>query len=653
MAISVLRPDSPVGIVLAHLEHAKRSGAGWVARCPAHEDREPSLSITEGRDGRALLNCHAGCDTRAICTALGLDLKDLFPPDTARATNVMRATSGASSVAAGTPATSVTAPAARPQWLEKTYDYVDGEGRLLFQVCRFRVMKDGTPGKTFRQRRRAPNGSDWVWGLGDVEPVLYRLPELLAGVESGKRVYIAEGEKDVEALRGLGLVATTSPMGAGKWRERYAEALVGADVAILPDNDEVGQAHAAQIAASLLARGAVVRIVALPNLPPKGDVSDWVQAGGTLAQLEQLIEATPPTTAEELSDTPGALPRAVRLLDAPEPEPLTWAVESLWVAGEIGLLVGDGGSFKSTAALAMAGAMAGGYPVWGKFAAAQRPALIVSAEDSISVVLMRLRALIRGHGWDATRVLANLHVVATPDATLSDPRWQDHLLREAERVSAGMVVLDPWADLIGGDENSNSDARPVIKWARRLGAETGAAVPIVHHAGKQGQDKRALDRIRGASALPSGARTILFFEFQPTGVLVEHLKMSRAPKLESFVLTRKIESDPANRALWTSARLTYETERTATLSRAEEFVLAQITASPRRLTTSDLKKMVAGVGISGEDISSALKSLRTMLRIDYEEGPRKAHLWYPRTAAAPSPSAADPSRTGPFPGRAR
>ena len=59
--------------------HAKRSGKGWIAKCPVHEDHKPSLSLDEGADGRALLKCHAGCSTDDVIAALGLTRRDLFP----------------------------------------------------------------------------------------------------------------------------------------------------------------------------------------------------------------------------------------------------------------------------------------------------------------------------------------------------------------------------------------------------------------------------------------------------------------------------------------------------------------------------------------------------------------------------------------------
>src|ERR1035441_4245935 len=64
--------------VLGHLEHVKRAGPGkWMARCPAHEDRDPSLSISDA-EGNTLLKCHAGCETGEIVKRAGLTLRDLF-----------------------------------------------------------------------------------------------------------------------------------------------------------------------------------------------------------------------------------------------------------------------------------------------------------------------------------------------------------------------------------------------------------------------------------------------------------------------------------------------------------------------------------------------------------------------------------------------
>jgi hypothetical protein len=259
-------PSAATETVLGRLEHVRRCGDGWEARCPAHADARASLTVGVGEGGRVLLRCHAGCDTAAVVRALGLEMRDLFPSDGGR-----HGANGKSIVAA--------------------YDYLDEAGRRLFQAVRFEP-------KDFKQRRprvvnaRNDRPDDWVWSLKGVQPVLYRLPELLAAPPD-QLVFVAEGEKDVEALRKLGLVATTNPMGAGKWRAAYNGALRGRPVVILPDNDDAGRTHTEQVARALLGTAASVKVLALPALPDKGDVSDWLKAGGTREELERLAAECP------------------------------------------------------------------------------------------------------------------------------------------------------------------------------------------------------------------------------------------------------------------------------------------------------------------------------------------------------------------------
>ncbi|MBI2766516.1 MAG: toprim domain-containing protein [Chloroflexi bacterium] len=172
-----------------------------------------------------------------------------------------------------------------------TYDYLDQDGVLLYQAVRMHP-------KSFRQRR--PDGKDgWVWNLEGTTKVLFRLPELLASTGT---VYIVEGEKDVLSLAERGLTATCNAMGAGKWRPAYNESLRGRAVVVLPDNDKAGLDHAEQVARSLVGFAASVKVVRLPGLPPKGDVSDWLLAGGTKGELEELAAAVPEWTPPLASD---------------------------------------------------------------------------------------------------------------------------------------------------------------------------------------------------------------------------------------------------------------------------------------------------------------------------------------------------------------
>ncbi len=165
----------------------------------------------------------------------------------------------------------------------KTYDYRDESGTLLFQACRMEP-------KDFRQRRPKPGGG-WDWSVKGIRTIPYRLPELVA--EPERPVVVAEGEKDCDALAHIDVLATCNAGGAGKWNSEHAKHLAGRRVVILPDNDEPGRNHAAMVAASLYGLAESVRIVELPGLSDKGDVSDWLAAGGTKEKLVALIKAAP------------------------------------------------------------------------------------------------------------------------------------------------------------------------------------------------------------------------------------------------------------------------------------------------------------------------------------------------------------------------
>lgn len=224
------------------------NGKGFTCKCPSHDDRHNSLSVSRGDDGRILLHCHAGCSYNQIIAALGLSRADLTP----------RKDDG--------------------KRIVTIYDYRDETGNVLFQTVRYRP-------KDFRQRHPDGRGG-WVWNLEGVRRLLYRLPELLAA-DPTCPVFIVEGEKDADNLARLNLISTTAPMGAGKWRTEYSEFLRGRQVVILPDNDKAGLAHAGTIEKSLAGIAASVKTVKLPG--PGKDFSDWLSAGGTREDLLELV----------------------------------------------------------------------------------------------------------------------------------------------------------------------------------------------------------------------------------------------------------------------------------------------------------------------------------------------------------------------------
>ncbi|WP_419193381.1 phage/plasmid primase, P4 family [Kolteria novifilia] len=246
-----LATELPIDRVLSRLEGVRQTGEHqWEARCPAHEDRTASLSVGVGDRGQVLVHCHTGCSMPLITKAIGLHPRDLCAPTKPR------------------------------KEIAATYNYVDESGKLLFQAVRMKP-------KDFRQR--VPDGSGgWRWKLNGARRVLYRLPELLAAAPS-EIVFVVEGEKDANRLTSLGLVSTCNAGGAGKWRREYAESLEGRHVVIIPDNDDPGRDHAGKVAASLSGVAATVKALELPDLPPKGDVSDWLDAGHSVNELRALV----------------------------------------------------------------------------------------------------------------------------------------------------------------------------------------------------------------------------------------------------------------------------------------------------------------------------------------------------------------------------
>jgi hypothetical protein len=234
----------------------RRSGDHIDSLCPAHDDRRPSLSVDQ-RDDKLLVKCHANCSIDEVLHTLGLSLGDLFD----------KATGSRSQ-----------------SEIVDTYDYRDEHGTLLYQVVRFHP-------KDFRLRR--PIGYEkWEWNVHKVRRVLYRLPELLQGIKNGERILIVEGEKDVDRLVREGFVATCNSGGAGKFLAEFAHYFKGANVVILPDNDEVGRNHARRVAEMLSGVANEIRIIGLPGLAEHGDVSNWLGAGGDAKQLLTLIEST-------------------------------------------------------------------------------------------------------------------------------------------------------------------------------------------------------------------------------------------------------------------------------------------------------------------------------------------------------------------------
>lgn len=379
-----------------------------------------------------------------------------------------------------------------------TYDYVDEAGELVFQVCRFEP-------KTFRQRRKPMPGDEpgkirdgWVWSVKGIRQVPYRLPDLLEAVSLEKPIFVVEGEKDVENLARLGITATCNAMGAGKWPEGLGDHFRGADVIHLSDNDDAGREHTGIVAAALKEIAGRQRVLDLPGLPAKGDVSDWIAAGGTADQLWALVEARArPWTGERPKLNFGAVWFADTDRAMEEPE---WLIDDLLTRGDLSLVYGASGSGKSFFTTHLAMAVVRGDEVLGHKVLKPGGVVYIAAEGRKGYK-KRLRAYRKHHGIpDGTPLPfvflpVAIDLFANGEGSDGDKLIADLKVLAAEMQAMGtrleLVVIDTHAAVSpGANENASEDGSRMLRRYQVIQEVTGAHVMVVHHKNAAGEKPR-------------------------------------------------------------------------------------------------------------------------------------------------------------------
>lgn len=418
-----------------------------------------------------------------------------------------------------------------------TYDYCDEAGKLLFQVVRFEP-------KDFRQRKPdTSERSGWSWSVKGVRQVPYRLPELTEALAQDHTVFVVEGEKDVENLRRLGVPATCNAGGVGKWKPDLTEFFGGADVVIIPDYDPQkkhpktgalmfhddgrpilpGQDHAQAIAAALDGTATRVRVLELwkhwPVMPLKGDVSDWIKAGGTADVLYAFVERVPDWT-------PGGAAALLPLINirlwhgVPAPD-RRWVVHERIPDINVTLLTGQGGVGKTllmqqlAAATVLSRDWIGVVPELG-------PVLFLTAEDDENELHFRYQRIAEFYGSSFNELAdggLNLLSLAGKDSAMAvadargivKPTELFHtMVRTAREIRPRWVGLDTAADIFVVNERDRSQVRQCISLLRGVALEINTAVILLAHPSLSGISSGS--GLSGSTAWNNSVRSRLYLK---------------------------------------------------------------------------------------------------------------------------------------------
>jgi len=374
------------------------------------------------------------------------------------------------------------------------FTYKGRKKEFLFQV----VKRPNRPRhERFIQRRMGPDG-EWIYNLDGVERVPYHLPQLIEA-DPAALVFLCEGEKDVRNVEKLGLIATTNPGGAGKWREEYNEFLADLDIVILPDNDEAGETHVKVLLDKLKGVHSIT-VVRLPGLGLGEDVSDWIERGGTKEQLLALV-------AENASGASHStiLPlHSYADLEGLTFMPLQWIVPD-YIPEGVTLLAGKPKIGKSWLALAITMACAEGSIVLDQ-RCARRDVIYFALEDTQRRMQSRTEKLLgRNSGWPKNA----WSVYELPPL---DKGGIERLHEYAKQVpSLGLIIIDTLVKIRGPkkkDEDQYAADHRTMSALLDFSHKTGIAVVVIHHVRKQTAED-IFDTISGTLGLNGGADTLV------------------------------------------------------------------------------------------------------------------------------------------------
>jgi len=466
--------------VVSYLRNVRKSGEGYVASCPAHDDNEPSLSLNE-RDGKLLAKCHAGCSQSEVWRAL----KKIGALDSA-----------------GGPGKKIV----------EEYPYQLADGTVSFIVCRFWP-------KDFRAKQ--PDGT---WGMKGKKKIPYLLPK----VTKSKNVFIVEGEKDVHTIERLGYVGTTFPFGAAKaWKPEYSAYFQGKRVAVIPDNDEPGIECARRICDGLVGYAELIKWVWLPGVKEKGDISDWVIGKEDAAErLLGLVKAAPEWDGRvPLRPDDGLF----RMVDVKAKK-----VEFLWhpyiPIGKITLIDGDPGVGKSWLTQALATGLSLGHGTPGLYSEPCNTLMLSTEDDPEDTIRPRLESM----NAQLSRIFVASSYFEFDEAGL------EKLEQLIEQTRAKAVFIDPLVAYFGSqlDMNRANETRSIMARLALIAEKKHCAMVGIRHLRKESKSAgKAIYRGTGSIDIVGAARSALIVVEDtdlPTVRKIHHIKCNVAAKGETI-----------------------------------------------------------------------------------------------------------------------
>jgi phage/plasmid primase-like uncharacterized protein len=418
-----------------------------------------------------------------------------------------------------------------------TFTYHDEGGAVLFMVGRLQyrnpdgsfVLKDGKPKKTFRQKRPDPNRpNQWINNVDGVRIVPYKLPEIIEAAGNEHFIVIVEGEAKADLLWSWNVPATCCAMGAGKWKSEHSAFLRGADVVIVPDNDEPGRDQADAVGASLQGIAKSVRVLELPSLAPKADVIDWARAGGTVEQLHDLIAHqtrpwAPRTKAEQQQNASGADNKQQDASNADgtiltsarassfEMTAFDWLWENRFAIGKLSLIVGlpDEGKGQLLSYITATVTTAGLWPCNEGRAPLGNVLMFTDEDDPHDTVVPRLAAA--DANLDRVEIVRMVHE-NNKDRIFNLMTDLELLRRKIIEIgNVNLVLIDPISAYLGIgkiDSFRTTDVRAVLAPLVNLAAELHVAVIAVMHFNKKLDVTNALLRISDSLAFGAVARGV-------------------------------------------------------------------------------------------------------------------------------------------------